>query len=262
MLVIYFSGTGNTAYAAEMFAEKMGAKCLSIEAEADFGAQIAAHDIIAFCYPIYGSRVPLIMRRFAGKYSQGLQGKKLVVLVTQMAFSGDGARVFTDLFPAGHFDLIYAEHLSMPNNICNFIFRKPSEKKIEKYLRRVEARLDGICRDINAGVVKRRGFSAFARLLGKSQGKSWQGDSSTIDVNAKSMEAKAKSGVKIDADCTVCGACAARCPMKNLEKTDDKIIHKDNCTVCYRCVNLCPTRAITTFIHKKPKWQYKGLGQA
>ena len=52
MLTIYFSGTGNTKYIAELFSQKMGANCLSIEADVDFQAEIIAHDSIAFCYPI------------------------------------------------------------------------------------------------------------------------------------------------------------------------------------------------------------------
>ena len=238
----------------------MQGKCISIEDEVDFSAEISAYNTIAFCYPIYGSRVPLIMREFATRHTEVLQGKKLIILVTQLIFSGDGARVFTDMFPKNHFDIIYAEHFYMPNNVCNFpLLPRTSKKGTQRCLRMVKIKLDRICKDINSGIVKLHGFSPFSQILGKVQGKSWQGDSASSVAIAGSMEAKAKSGVRIDVDCTVCGLCVATCPMKNLKVDDNKILHKNNCTMCYRCVNLCPHKAITVFFHKKPNWQYKGL---
>jgi ferredoxin len=260
ILTVYFSGTGNTAYVAELFAAQMGGKCLPIEDEANFATEFAAHDTIAFCYPVYGSRVPLIMRQFAAKHRPDLQGKKLVILVTQLTFSGDGARVFTDLFPQGHFDVIYADHLFMPNNVCNFgLLRQTGENNIQKRMKMAENKISRICRDINSGIIKRRGFSTIARFLGNVQGKAWQGNSASSEAVPGTLEARAKGSVKIDEDCTLCGLCVETCPMANLEAADDTIIHKSNCTVCYRCVNLCPRRAITVFFPNKPKWQYKGI---
>ena len=98
MLTLYFSGTGNTKYIAEEFSKLMDAKCISIEAEVDFTQEIKSHDCIAFCYPIYGSRVPRNMREFVAKHMSDLTGKKIIIFVTQAFLSGDGARVFTDMF--------------------------------------------------------------------------------------------------------------------------------------------------------------------
>ena len=260
MLTIYFSGTGNTEFVARLFAQKFQGKCLSIEDEVDFFAEISAHDTIAFCYPIYGSRVPLIMREFAASHTEALLNKKIIILVTQLIFSGDGARVFTDLFPKGHFDVIYAEHFYMPNNVCNFaLLRETSNKSIARCSKSAENKVGRIHRDISGGVVRRRGFSWFSKLLGKAQGVPWHGNSASPSALDGTMEAKAKRDVRIDRDCTACGLCVTACPMKNLEMADGKILHNSNCTICYRCVNLCPHKAITVFFHSKPKWQYKGL---
>ena len=59
------------------------------------------------------------MREFVSKYVEELKDKKLIIFCTQLFFSGDGARVFTDLLPKGYGEVIYAEHFNMPNNICN-----------------------------------------------------------------------------------------------------------------------------------------------
>ena len=52
MVVIYFSGTGNSRFVAERLAEKMGAACHSIEEELDFSDLLAGVETVAVCYPI------------------------------------------------------------------------------------------------------------------------------------------------------------------------------------------------------------------
>ena len=165
-----------------------------------------------------------------------------------------------DLFPKGHVEVIYAEHFHMPSNVCNFaLLQKTSEKNIQSRLKRADKIMDAVCRNMNAGIVRKRGFSPISRLLGKIQGKPWQGDSRNAYAEEGRMEYKAKHGVKFDGDCSACGVCVELCPMKNLEITNGAIAHNNNCTVCYRCVNRCPQKAITVFFHDKPKWQYSGL---
>jgi len=289
ILCLYFSGTGNTKYIAELFSSKMAAKCLSIESREtnpckfepceiepreikpqdndkntpNFASEIAQHDTIAICYPIYGSRVPLIMREFIAKHLSAFAGKKLVIFVTQMIFSGDGARVLTDLFPSGHIEVIYAEHFFMPNNISNVAFlRRPSDKHLKRRARSAEKKMAKVCRNIKNGKIKKRGFSAFSKLLGKIQGKPWQGNSSSTVATEGTMEYKAKCNVHIAENCNACNICVKCCPMDNFEATKGIITQKNNCTACYRCINLCPQKAISVWFSKKPKWQYKGVIQS
>lgn len=277
MLTIYFSATGNTKFIAELFSRKMDTNCLSIEDDVNFTDEIKANDIIAFCYPIYGSRVPRIMREFVAKYMNELTGKKLIIFVTQMMFSGDGARVFTDMFWDEAIEVIYAEHFSMPNNICNFpLLRKPSQRKIARYLSKAEIKMERVCQHIKDGVIVKRGFSRFSQLIGNIQGKPWQGNSiedygnhnkvgfngnkSSQKSNKNTVEQRAKNGVKVSKDCTVCNLCISLCPMRNLDNDNNEIKQNGNCIICYRCVNKCPHKAITVMMfHRKPKWQYEGI---
>lgn len=99
MVIIYFSGTGNSKYIAEKFADKMKIEAHSIEETIDFKSIFDKTDTIAVCYPIYGSCVTLIMREFVKKYMQFFESKKLIIFCTQMLFSGDGAKAFARLIP-------------------------------------------------------------------------------------------------------------------------------------------------------------------
>jgi len=177
------------------------------------------------------------------------------------AFSGDGARVFTDLFENGAVDVIYAEHFNLQQNMGNIpvwsALFKPNEKTNQRYIKKTEAKMSAVCNNIKNGVVKRRGFSKVSEVLGYIQGKPWQKD--TSEIAPTRLEKRVAEDVRIHVNCNACNLCVGICPMKNLLNHEGKIKHRGDCTVCYRCVNRCPQKAITVYVHRKPKWQYNGM---
>ncbi len=150
-----------------MFSKRTDSKCFSIEENIDFENYISKTKIVVFAYPIYGSCVPLIMRNFVYKYKEKLNGKKLIILVTQNLFSGDGARVFTDLLKGINYEVIYAEHFNMPNNICNISFYPlSSSKKSRKYIIDAHKKIDKIINNLNNGVIKKEDLILFLSISG------------------------------------------------------------------------------------------------
>ena len=241
MIMLYFSGTGNSKYIAELFCKYMNTKCYSIEENIDFTQLLTLNEKIGFCYPIYGSRVPRIMREFAVKYMDFLENKKIIIFCTQHLFSGDGARAFIDVFPKKYFEVIYAEHFFMPNNVCNLsILPLENELKIKNYIEKSELKMKIVCENITNNVNKRRGFNIFSRILGLFQG-----------IFLPAIEKKALNSVKITSECNYCLLCIKNCPMNNLYYENGKINQKSNCTICYRCINICPEKAIIVLFNKK-----------
>ncbi|MEL7659904.1 EFR1 family ferrodoxin [Acetobacterium wieringae] len=250
MLTVYFSGTGNSKFIAERFSQIMTASCYSIEEDVDFKEKITAAQTIAVCYPIYGSCVPKIMRDFVSKHRTAFAGKQLIIFCTQLMFSGDGARVFTELLAGVAVDIRYAEHFNMPNNICNFfLFPLASPNKLQRYIKKADKKLSRACRNISAGVVKKRGFNPLSRYLGL-----W-----LQRAHFDALEKKAARDVRISAECILCGKCVRICPMKNFEISDQSMVLRNQCTLCYRCVNQCPQKAITVLVHAKVTKQYQGI---
>ena len=146
MIVFYFSGTGNTKYIAELFAKKMDVDCHSIEELLDFEARIADNETITFCYPVYGSRVPRIMREFVSSVRHTLNEKNIIIFCTQYLFSGNGARAFSDLLELSSITVIYAEHFLMPNNISNFPPLPVADSTSqEKYNLKAAKKMDIVC---------------------------------------------------------------------------------------------------------------------
>ncbi|MCL2213228.1 MAG: EFR1 family ferrodoxin [Oscillospiraceae bacterium] len=249
MLTLYFSGTGNSKYVARLFAENMSGACHSIEDAVDFAHLITEHDVIAFCYPIYMSRVPRIMRQFVRRHMAVLKGKKIIVFCTQLLLSGDGTRAFSALFPKNHVRVLYTEHFFMPNNVNNVpFFPIPTEKNIAKCKENARKKMDKVCTKIRQGKRQFRGFGPFSQLLGLPQG-----------VFLSSTEKMANKRLYISDDCTGCGVCVKVCPMENLAFCEGKIAHNQDCTMCFRCLNKCPEKAMNVFFKGSVKGQYRGI---
>lgn len=86
MIIIYFSGTGNSKYIAEQFAKRMDIQAYSIEQKLNWKELLSSEDTIAVCYPIYGSCVPRIMRSFAFCYRNSLEGKSSLFFARRCYF--------------------------------------------------------------------------------------------------------------------------------------------------------------------------------
>jgi ferredoxin/flavodoxin len=249
MVVFYFSGTGNSRFVAEHFAAAAGADCYSIEEPLDAAALLSQEEVVAFCYPVYGSCVAGPMRSFVQTHQAELQGKRFVILATQLIFSGDGAHALCAHLPGGEANVVYAEHVCMPNNLCNFpLFPVANGEKNARKIRRAKRIIDRAANEIARGVVRRRGFHPISILLSKSQSAYWP-----------ALEQQAANDVRVSDDCIHCGLCVRTCPTKNLTMDQNGVQQHARCAVCYRCVNACPKQAITTLIHEKPKQQYHGI---
>ena len=252
MIMFYFSGTGNSKYIAELFSKTMNIACHSIEEKNNFAELITAEETIGFCFPVHGSRVPRIMREFVIRHLKLLKGKNLIILCTQMIFSGDGARAFTDIFPRGSTNVLYAEHIVMPNNVCNLFFLPLlKDEKAKKCVKKAEQKVQSICNEITNGRIRRRGFNPVSQALGLIQGVFYPG-----------FERTGLDRVWIDSDCDTCLLCVSACPMNNIVYENKTLTTKNNCTLCCRCINLCPQKAIAIYLHTKVKKQYRGVDRS
>ena len=237
MLGIYFSGTGNSRYALEVFLKELDEDfaLFAIEDE-NLIEQINNHDEIVFSYPVQYSDVPKILRDFIHNNSTLWQGKKIFVIATMAMFSGDGAGVLGRLLKKYGATITGGLHLIMPDSIADEKVLKRSFEKNTQLVEKANRKVVKAVADIKNGKYPQEGLGTLSRLAGFLSQRLWFGYRTR----------KYSDKLKVDADkCIGCTKCVKICPTENIIMIDNKAQGKDKCTVCYRCVNECPKQAIT-----------------
>lgn len=94
MVGIYFSGIGNSRYAAEFFCNEYDetAKAFSIE-DAKVIDAVKNDEMLVFAYPVQYSTVSKIRRDYIIENKELWKNKKVFVIATMGLFSGDGAGI-------------------------------------------------------------------------------------------------------------------------------------------------------------------------
>lgn len=133
MVGIYFSGTGNSRYAAELFCNEYdeGAKAFSIEDD-NITQVVKNEEMLVFAYPVQYSTVPKILRDFIIENKELWENKKVFVIATMGLFSGDGAGILGRLLLQYGAEVIGGLHLKMPDSIGDEkVLKRPLEKNRE-----------------------------------------------------------------------------------------------------------------------------------
>lgn len=241
----YFSGTGNTWYAAAQIAKALRIRSADTEiysieqCNADqVEHSIASSDIIGFGYPIYGSDLPLIMKEFLLSLPRRKSTVPVFLFCTQWIFSGDGTWAATEFLPPGY-EVRWSRHFRMPNNICISLIRLPFTNNSEKIQEKVEKRIPSFQRfaeHIIKNKPNKRGFTFGSTFLGLMQRSPFR----------RFYERLRDDFAADPSRCTRCGICIQICPVSNLTSDErGSVITRGVCILCVRCYNFCPHQAIT-----------------
>lgn len=237
MIGIYFSGTGNSRYCVEQFLREYEgeARAFSIEDE-EAARQICKHDEIIFGYPVQYSAVPKIVRDYIDRHKDLWKGKKIFVIATMGAFSGDGAGVLARLFETYGATITGGLHLKMPDSICDEKVLKRSVERNRKIVADAQEKIKQAVKSCKSQNPPKEGIGIWCRMGGFFGQRLYFGGKTKryfdkVNVNEEK--------------CTGCGKCVKLCPLSNLSITSGKARAGDKCTLCYRCANHCPTQAIT-----------------
>lgn len=258
-MIFYFSGTGNTLWAARKVAEAIGDRLVDIAAEMrrDVAGGSLSYDVadgerIGFFYPVHGWRPPKLVREFIGKLKvNGASGSYCYVVCTAGDNIGEAETIFEhDLAVAG-LRVVSAISLIMPESYVGLPFmdvdndknerRKKSvaDSRLSAFINDIEQRKPGV-RDLTIG----RWPRINSRLLG------------SVFLNKLITDRP----FKVDADkCIGCGKCEAVCPVGDIVIGEDRHPHwnhNGHCLTCFACYHHCPARAIDFGHRTKGKGQY------
>ncbi|MBQ9278367.1 MAG: EFR1 family ferrodoxin [Lachnospiraceae bacterium] len=237
MVGLYFSGTGNSKYAAELFCKEYDKEsgAYSIE-DADALSVVKDATLIIIAYPVQYSTVPKILRDYIMDHNELWMNKKVFIIATMGLFSGDGSGMLGRLLKKCGAELIGGLHLKMPDSIADEKALKRPIEKNKELVKQAEQKIKESVKRLKAGNPTQEGIGILYRLAG------YFGQRAYFGHKTGSYSSK----LKIDNDkCIGCGLCAKLCPMKNITIEEHKAVSCDRCTMCYRCINKCPEQALT-----------------
>lgn len=223
-MIFYFSGTGNSAWAARQLARLTGDDACDITALNE-PPDLAHARQVGFVFPVYAWGVPEIMADFAKKLPK-VQSFTFG-LCTCGGDAGHTMKQFSKLYP-----LRSSYSLVMPNN---YILGSDTDGKNEilQKITAARAELERISGEIQRQEkVYRVHEGAMAGLK-----------SSLVNFGFNRFARSAKPFLTEDS-CNGCGLCAANCPAHAITLKDGKPVWAAQCYQCLRCINQCPRQAI------------------
>lgn len=237
MVGIYFSGTGNSRYALEVFCNEYdeAAEAFSIEGDNVMEA-VKNADLLVFAYPVQYSTVPKILRDFIIANKELWEGKKVFVIATMGLFSGDGAGILGRLLQQYGAEILGGLHLKMPDSIGDEkVLKRPLEKNKE-LVKKAEQKIRKSVQLLKAGKPTQEGIGILYRMAG------FFGQRVYFGHKTKNYSDR----LRVEEDkCIGCGKCEKLCPMNNIKIVGKKAVQNNRCTMCYRCINNCPKHAMT-----------------
>ena len=230
-MVLYFSGTGNSRYAAKRIAELTGDTLISINRrlkEHD-DSTVNAGGSLVFVGPVYAGRLPRVMEDYIRRVT--FTGADRVYFVATCAQTPWVTVQYVEKLCAEKgFSLSGFNSVVMPQGYIVGGGTQPQEVN-EKILKAAEPKIIGIAERIRDG----------QPLAPEQPGKAMMSRVLNPIMYATMISAK---GFTVSDWCAGCGKCAERCPLNNIRLVDGKPTWGKNCTHCMACIAGCPAEAI------------------
>lgn len=241
-MIFYFTGTGNSQYAAEKIAEKTGSDVISIAEcvrNEKYDFHISEGDILGFVYPVYCWTMPDIVKDFASKIKITSDSEVYsFVLANCGGSTGDSPKHFAKIFPVS---ALFG--IPMIDNYLPLEPKAATKEEAEFDLGRVDVILNGIIDDIQNR--KTGNLNKYAGGMGGVIG---------LITPVMYNFARSTKSFKVSDQCVSCRLCENICPSQAIKITDGRPVWiKPKCTMCYGCLNRCPKNAISL-----PKTEGKG----
>jgi len=231
--IVYFSGTGNTAWVVQQLAERLtelgnAVRFFSCEEIALQDAALTDCDALGVAFPVHASWAPKSFSPFLAQLPPA-KGRPLFVIACAAYFGGDAAWYATrPLAARGYAPFLYA-NVFMPNNL----YPVPGPEQVARITEKAGRKIDKLAPLIH----QRRRYIEGVHPLG------WLGGY-TQRWSFAPLERMMQRYLFADDTCNRCGWCVEHCSVGNIELTEDSVRFLGNCIFCARCFHQCPQQAI------------------
>ncbi len=253
-MIIYFSGTGNSRYVADMLSKHIGDNLLYPLIDAPKSTENCEQ--LGIVTPIYSWGIPPIVLKLIDQLLISVNTKYVWVVLVCGDEVGLAHEMIYKAFGSKNTKVDVIMSIQMPNNYVLLPGFNVDSKELER--RKIEASAKRI--EEIANVITSRKTDVEDVVKG---GMAWLKTKCVYPLFKKWGIFPGKWRVDKD-KCIGCGKCAKSCPVKNIEMTQVEVEDvankvpkwKKNCTSCLACYHICPVKAIDYLNATKNKGQY------
>lgn len=232
-MILYFTGTGNTQFAAEYIADHIGDECISLNEIIKSGSRrsFSSERPFVIAAPIYAWRFPLIIEEFIrnAKFSGN---RRIYYIGTMESQSGNCGKYLKELTESKNMEFMGFCGISMPSNYI-IAGRLPDEEQARKHIMASLPLMKSVTEKIAAGeIIEKNDKTPFASIA-----------SGAVNVLFNKFLVNSK-GFNVSEKCVSCGKCEKACPVNNITLNNGIPVFGENCLNCYSCINRCPQEAI------------------
>lgn len=244
-MILYFSGTGNSEYAAKRIGRELDDKVLNLVEKIrsrDFSEMHSGNAWIIVT-PAYAWRIPRIVREWL--LNTTLTGNKNIYFVMTCGGSiGNAGRYLEKLCRTKKWNYMGCKEVLMPENYIA-MYSAPTQEEALEIIHQADSVLDETALTIK----KRKKFPQPALTIKDRI------DSGIINTAFYPLFVHAKKFYTTDA-CISCGKCVHVCPLDNIQLKNGRPLWGENCTHCMACICRCPSEAIEYGKHSRGLTRY------
>ncbi len=244
-MILYFSGTGNSRYAARLIASVTGDAVLSINERMRHGdtAPICSDTPLVFVCPVYAWRIPRVVESLI-KATTFSGNNKAYFVITCGDSVGDAARYAKRLCDKKGLTFMGLAGVVMPENYIA-IYHAPDKAEAAAMIARANPVLTEL-----AHTIKEQKPLPQGSITANDRFKS------TVTNRVFYPFVVSAKGFRVTDACISCAKCEALCPLCNITLNHGKPEWGNDCTHCMACICACPTEAIEYKTSTKGKVRY------
>jgi len=248
-MILYFSGTGNSRYAAQVIQAETGDEIVSINDYMKKGDKVSLHskEPFVFVAPTYAWRLPQVVEEFI-RNSEFTGNNKAYFILTCGTHTHDAVHYAKKLCADKNFAFMGFSSLVMPENYIA-MFDAPDKAEAAVIIDKALPVIQAIGQRIkNKQALDAENINLADKLI-----------SSAINPLFYKLFVNAKGFYATDA-CIGCKMCEKVCPLNNVRMNAEKPVWNDNCTHCMACICSCPKEAIEYKKKSQGKPRYYNAG--
>jgi ferredoxin len=263
LLILYFSGTGNTHYVANYLAHRL--EHLPIEIMVRSIEQMPAEavpefDLLAVGFPVYAADAPPFFQDYLEHLPPGV-GRGAFVFCTKGAWAGDACRHNLQRLAIRGYVPLGGASVTMPGSDGLAFIPKHSwlarlaQGKDFDHLKSADSlayRMGEVLQEILAGQPAGDYQARIPRSTGPSPADRLWGMAYEL------FTGPFKQRFYADERCNHCLLCVQICPSRNIRLEDGHIHFADRCYLCMRCIHQCPQEAIQIGRGTVGKFRWRG----